>query len=253
MSELKHHGIPGQKWGVQNGPPYPLSPEAKKGYNDFVDRVNKENSDDYDFAERIKKASIKNAGIEVGNNGKDKIKKGSSIYRIANSDESLDSNRKYAYLTKDDNDTFNEAFDSLYMDLSKPMSTYEYSAKKDISVADEKTVVEHLLKEYGDQKISDLYHDVSAVRDKSSLVSVKPKDKKEQMYLDYASVGANMVSDFFKNTMKENMDDVSDYFVKKGYDAIVDPEDKWFDFAQYPVILLNPKESLTLKEERKWR
>lgn len=24
MSELYHHGIPGQKWGVQNGPPYPL-------------------------------------------------------------------------------------------------------------------------------------------------------------------------------------------------------------------------------------
>ena len=23
-SELKHHGILGQKWGVKNGPPYPL-------------------------------------------------------------------------------------------------------------------------------------------------------------------------------------------------------------------------------------
>ena len=21
---LKHHGIKGQKWGIQNGPPYPL-------------------------------------------------------------------------------------------------------------------------------------------------------------------------------------------------------------------------------------
>lgn len=24
---LVHHGVDGQKWGVQNGPPYPLSPE----------------------------------------------------------------------------------------------------------------------------------------------------------------------------------------------------------------------------------
>lgn len=24
MSELYHHGIPGQKWGVKNGPPYPI-------------------------------------------------------------------------------------------------------------------------------------------------------------------------------------------------------------------------------------
>lgn len=29
MSELYHYGIPGQKWGVQNGPPYPLSAQAK--------------------------------------------------------------------------------------------------------------------------------------------------------------------------------------------------------------------------------
>lgn len=26
---LEHHGIPGQKWGVRNGPPYPLSSTAK--------------------------------------------------------------------------------------------------------------------------------------------------------------------------------------------------------------------------------
>lgn len=37
MSEhLEHHGIKGQKWGVQNGPPYPLDEEAKKDYNEHV-------------------------------------------------------------------------------------------------------------------------------------------------------------------------------------------------------------------------
>ena len=30
-SELTHHGIKGQKWGVQNGPPYPL--DRKKEFN----------------------------------------------------------------------------------------------------------------------------------------------------------------------------------------------------------------------------
>lgn len=27
-SELKHHGVKGQKWGVKNGPPYPLKKEV---------------------------------------------------------------------------------------------------------------------------------------------------------------------------------------------------------------------------------
>ena len=26
MNYLQHHGIEGQKWGVRNGPPYPLRP-----------------------------------------------------------------------------------------------------------------------------------------------------------------------------------------------------------------------------------
>lgn len=30
MSEFNHHGIEGQKWGVQNGPPYPLDSSASK-------------------------------------------------------------------------------------------------------------------------------------------------------------------------------------------------------------------------------
>lgn len=39
MSEhLEHHGIKGQKWGVQNGPPYPLDEEAKKDYNEDVSK-----------------------------------------------------------------------------------------------------------------------------------------------------------------------------------------------------------------------
>lgn len=33
-NELYHHGIQGQKWGVRNGPPYPLSTEAKRRYNE---------------------------------------------------------------------------------------------------------------------------------------------------------------------------------------------------------------------------
>lgn len=46
FSRLEHHGIPGQKWGVRNGPPYPLERQGrysllaagdKKGHKSFED------------------------------------------------------------------------------------------------------------------------------------------------------------------------------------------------------------------------
>lgn len=46
---LEHHGIAGQKWGHQNGPPYPLNPEkdyskAEKTANKITKRISKTDS-----------------------------------------------------------------------------------------------------------------------------------------------------------------------------------------------------------------
>lgn len=35
---LMHHGIKGQKWGVENGPPYPLNPS--KDYSKAEQKAN---------------------------------------------------------------------------------------------------------------------------------------------------------------------------------------------------------------------
>lgn len=49
MEELKHHGIKGQKWGVQNGPPYPLDESQYSGKEKkFAKNVNKLGRDIYD-------------------------------------------------------------------------------------------------------------------------------------------------------------------------------------------------------------
>lgn len=54
---LKHHGVDGQKWGKRNGPPYPLTPEAKaKAYGDEAKKTYKkqikEAKDNYRKARR---------------------------------------------------------------------------------------------------------------------------------------------------------------------------------------------------------
>ena len=39
QTELYHHGIKGQKWGVQNGPPYPLADKkVRKIYENYTNR-----------------------------------------------------------------------------------------------------------------------------------------------------------------------------------------------------------------------
>ena len=54
MNELYHHGIEGQKWGVKNGPPYPLDrgsgsrlrrmERSYKRYNKLYSRANRQST-----------------------------------------------------------------------------------------------------------------------------------------------------------------------------------------------------------------
>lgn len=64
--ELYHHGIKGMKWGVQNGPPYPLSASAhsvsekKAGWRKSLDKSS-EQSDTKD--KRSKKFTLSDKHI----------------------------------------------------------------------------------------------------------------------------------------------------------------------------------------------
>lgn len=63
MHELYHHGIDGQKWGVQNGPPYPLPynahsvEEKRKNPKALLD--NNEPKQSYRVERKIQKAQTK--------------------------------------------------------------------------------------------------------------------------------------------------------------------------------------------------
>lgn len=52
---LMHHGIKGQKWGVENGPPYPLNPS--KDYTKAEQRLNKVFNKSKSYAEKDAKGT----------------------------------------------------------------------------------------------------------------------------------------------------------------------------------------------------
>ena len=58
-NELIHHGIEGQKWGVQNGPPYPLSRQKDSSRKDDAKKKIKEIADKARESHRRRKAAAK--------------------------------------------------------------------------------------------------------------------------------------------------------------------------------------------------
>ena len=61
MPELYHHGIKGQKWGVQNGPPYPLK-LSDKAYKTLMDATKTYGSKALAGGAHLTKAAAKGAG-----------------------------------------------------------------------------------------------------------------------------------------------------------------------------------------------
>lgn len=78
---LAHHGVKGQKWGVQNGPPYPLSSNVSTGkeLKKIAKVANKhfKSNTIYDFAKKQNKKAIAD------------IKKQGNVQNRVNSDQDL--------------------------------------------------------------------------------------------------------------------------------------------------------------------
>lgn len=69
--EIKHHGIPEQKWGVQNGPPYPLDEKQKSAAERRAER--KDTRWARKNESKIKKKAYKQSRREVGEYVKKKL------------------------------------------------------------------------------------------------------------------------------------------------------------------------------------
>lgn len=120
LNELYHHGIKGQKWGVKNGPPYPLDRGRKQTKRGFASSF----------------SSAKPGEIT----DKHYIKKGTKMYRVSSVDK--ENNVGETYVTYNPVD---RAFYRAYIKSKNPGSkVYEttFKANQDLVVPSQKELAE---------------------------------------------------------------------------------------------------------------
>lgn len=227
---LAHHGILGMKWGIRRYQNRDGS-LTKKGK---AHRLEVEANQYDEKIESYRDKSRKNAGITVSGGDTDTIKKGSTINRVANSDEKIDSRRKYVSLTSEDRDNYQSLMEMVDADISGHMSEYTYSAKKNLRIASGKKVCDDLVSKYGDKNIKELHELL-----------------KDSYGFEDAESNRTEIQDFMSNTIKTYGNEILSDYKSQHYDGFVDAEDWVGGFAEYPVVLIDPKTSLKFKSENK--
>lgn len=257
MTEFYHHGVKGQKWGVRRyrNKDGTLTKLGKKRMAEAYDELKKK-LDDANVPETEKAT---------------KLNKGTILYRVTDTEKEDMSKSMYVTPSWKDHMDYMEQADMLLLDLTKGLYSQELKTIKDITIADGKDVVNHIVEKYGSEKVKDVQkhindlnanyktHDMSEILERNKItnkdgsVTYTPKKNKtwaEQEITDALNERDKLI---IKTTLNaKTRSEIVKHFARKGYDAITDPEDGMYYGYDTPIILLNPKRSAKLHRTIDW-
>ena len=270
-SDLLHYGRPGMKWGVRNGPPYPLqyskmSPEerqkiprpklTKKEEAAYKEQI--ESKEAATSAKRTagnRKRRMKKVGLSQNEDGSYTLKEGSNIRRVSSEDDDKRSSAKYVSVTSADAKVYDDDVYELGMEEGQTPYTYEFKAKKDLKIANEDDVLDFLLDKYGNDRNRADVEAYQKQRGKDQIYVNAKHGKAEGWLWDYA-FGVEKLARTFVHRELYDIDrvhqrEVLDHFSSLGYDAIMDIEDRINRFDA-PILIIDPESSMAQTRKEKW-
>ena len=225
-----HYQRKGAKWGIRNGPPYPLDrsqfSEAEKAADPDTEA----------------KQHMREAGIKRKNRHTDIIKRGSTFVRQATKNDEKFHDRKYMSVTESDA--------NYYRKECRGTAEYVYEAKRDLKVANADSVVDYIVNDMlgyrnseEGKKLSSLYEKYLS---KPGQEFSEPENKERYEFFSKVISKQRTRHGREGDEQFETQRQILDHFSSLGYDAMVDINQSW-QGMEYPVIIIDPDDSTKLK------